>query len=253
MTATVDEQIRESLLAAGRQPRMQSDILDATDPPVSQGPGYDVRQVSRVAIGVHVQQGAPLTRWVLTVPTFDAASTYSLQLPGIAAPILIATPATQAALWTSLSAAVIGLALTDWVVDSTSTSLTLTGARPPGEVLKWTASAGSPVLALETDALGCRVRLYGSRAAATFGDRLGDDATLARARAWSILHGPCGSAADWTVDVDGGVVSALPVSDVDYVRPYVSDVVAPDDLCVPGALTIRDPIVTVAPDILGAS
>lgn len=244
MSTTTDDALRESLLAAGRQPRLQTAPIDATVAPSLSSPGYNVANVSRAALSVQLGQAAPYRRTVLTIPTFDASSTYTLTVGTTT--VTDATPADAETALASLAADLVTAAIPGYTIAVTATSLTVTG---PATLVSWTATTGSPVLAMTTDYVTARARLYASRVAATFGSRITDADQLNTALGWAWLPGY-----DLTVGLDGWTQDAACVGAIDALRWWLTDLAGhAGDACTPGAITYTTPTALVLPCLLGAT
>ena len=246
MASSTDRALKESLLAFGRDPTLQTTPIVATVGPSYASPGYAVDNVSRVAVVCALGREGGYRRSVLTIGTFDAASTYAITVGGITS--TSATPATRAAALTALVAGLAGLPST-YTVSTTTTELTIVG---PSGVVSWTATAGAPVLGLLTEYTEARLRLYSRLDASAYGSRISDADDLVTAQAWT-LHFACGEPCDYSVSLDGLHLDALPCGTASSLRPWLTDLAAPVDVCTPGAITYRDPVALVLPCILGAS
>lgn len=243
MASTTDRALSESLLAFGREPALQAAQLDPTTPPVYAGTGYSVANVSRVSIVAALGREGARRRSIITTPTFDAAATYTLTVGAVTE--VVATPASATALYSALAVA-LASSLTTYTVTASATSLTLIG---PSALVSWTASGGTTALALATEYTSARLRIY-SRTSAVSVARVTDVDDLETAQAWT-LHTSCGTPCDYTIGLDGLHVEALPCGSSDSLRPYLTDLSAPADVC--DTITYRDPVALVVPCMLGAS
>ena len=253
MTATVQDQLRESLLAAGRDPLLQRPPIDGTVVPSPASEGYDVRQVSRAHLQVSLSESAPRRTHVHSVPTFDAASTYVLTVGGRT--FTEATPASLSALMTDMQAQLADATTGIGPVggSSTLTDDVITMLAPPGPVT-WTATGGSPDLLLVSDAESCVATLEGYLDSSRYGSHITDAADLRRATAWATIHNKCGEPVSFNLGVGGLRISAFPVEDIDYARWYITSVAGnAGDSCTPGTLTIDAPLSLVIPDFGGTA
>jgi len=246
VASSTDRALSESLLAFGRSPTLQTTPFDTTVAPSYASPGFAVDNVSRAAIVCSLGREGGYRRSVLTIPTFDALSTYAITVGGVTS--TSATPATRAAALTALVAGLAGLPAT-YTVSTTATDLTIIG---PEGIVSWTATAGAPVLALATEYTSARLRIFSRLDATAYGSRISDANDLETAQAWT-LHLVCGEPCDYAVTLDGLHVDALPCGAASSLRPWLTDLSAPVDVCTPGAITYRDPVALVVPCILGAS
>lgn len=247
-TSTTSLLVNESLQAAGKSPRLQTTPPTATVAPAYGGAGYSVAGYSRARVSIHLGKNAPYRHDVLTCPTFDAASTYVVTKGGVIA--TAATPADEETMWgliyTTLDSA---LAPLGYTLTVSTTSLEIIG--PAGPTI-FTVTGGSPVIALTTDYGQCRARLYARGLETDAGGRVTDPDDLALVSAWTLKLQPCGAPVlDTTVTVEGASLSAVPCSDDDSLRVWLSDVQAiVGDTCT-GTITYRDPFAVIYPDITG--
>ena len=82
-TSTTSQAIKESLLAAGRSPLLQATPIDCTARPTLGSAGYDVTTVSRAGVQVQISSEGTARTAVFTIPTFDAASTYTVTVGAV--------------------------------------------------------------------------------------------------------------------------------------------------------------------------
>lgn len=239
-----------SLLRAGMDPLQRTATLDPAIQPAQDGSGYDVSSVAIAAYQVAPSGASPGRRWVATVDTLDAASTYSLVVGSVTA--TSATPADAETLWTDLlNDLAPGLLDDGWTVQAidgdgevTTTPAEYAGLfveGPADTALSWTASAGSPTLALTADAATLRARIYTRRSGDRYGAYQAADST-----GWGLV-------ADLLVDGDGAR-GTIDVGGEDSARIWVTDAAAAaGDTCTPGAVTVATPAALVLPCIRGES
>jgi hypothetical protein len=258
MTTTTQSQIAEAVLAAGANPVLQRSLLDPTIPPSIGSQGYSVAGVGRAVVRVTMTRSGPRVRRVLTCPTFDAASTYDIDIGGGTYTATDATPADEATMWTDIAAAltstVSGTDIAVTVDAVSGGSLTIDAPASDGAVA-WTATGGSPSLAMTSDPGSCRARIYGRLSTTAGASHVpAGDASYPVVRDWGILATADGAVHDYAVTADGLTIPDLWVRPVDGVRVWVTDVAAvTDEACSPGTLTVRDPLAAVFPCTLGAS
>lgn len=240
-TSTTGQALQESLLAAGRNPLLQTTPIDCTVAPSYLSAGYDVTAYSRAALQVQLGRGAPYRRWVFTAPTFDAASTYVIAIG--ATSNTEATPADEATLWGNMATDLAAALPSTYTVEGAETSLTITG---PAALGSFTATGGAPALAMQADYTSGRVRLYGRRSEVRYGTRISDADQLATAQGWALLPGR-----DWLIGMGGLYVDAVCCGATDSLRPWVTDLAGqPGDACSPGAITYTTPTALVLPCVL---
>jgi hypothetical protein len=233
--------LSESLLQAGRDPRLQ--VNPATVPtgaPSRGSVGFDVSPVSRARAEVHLSLDAPYRTFVLGFDTFDAAATYTVATGSVSESA--ATPATIAAALAALAGALassLPLGSTAEVVGSTLV------IRSPDPV-SWTASGGSPVLTMAATATGCRARLFSRPAQAALGGY------VSGVPAWSLHTEPDGSPADYIVTTEGLALDRVECGSASGMVWWISDAqVSGSDVCSPGAVTLTPPVAWVMPCLLG--
>lgn len=247
-TSTTPIALTQSILAFGRQPTLQTTPIVATTAPTYGSPGYAVDNVSRVAVRCALGRQGGYRRSVLTIPTFDALSTYTVTVGAVA--VSSVTPATRSAALTALAASLTSGLATTYTVTATATELEIIG---PTALVSFAATSGAPVLAVLTEYVTARLRLYARLGADAYGSRISDADDLVTAQAW-MLHAPCGEPADYAVTLDGLHLDAMPCGTASALRPWLTDLAGVSgDACSPGAVTYRDPVALVLPCILGAS
>lgn len=248
MASSTDRALKESLLAFGRDPTLQTTPIVATVGPSYASPGYAVDNVSRVAVRCALGRQGGYRRSVLTIPTFDALSTYTVTVGAVAESS--ATPASVAAAFTALAASLTSSLGSSYTVTASATELEIIG---PSALVSFVATAGAPVLAVLTEYVTARLRLFARLDAAAYGSRISNAADLVTAQAW-MLHTPCGEPVDYAVTLDGLHLDAVPCGTASALRPWLTDLAGVSgDACSPGAVTYRDPVALVLPCILGAS
>jgi len=260
MTTTVRTQIQEAVLAAGASPRLQRSLLDATVPPSIDSEGYDVSAYARADVRVVMGRSSPRRRYVLTASTFDATSTYEVDIGAGTYTESVATPADEDALWTDLasqlSTALAGTGSTV-TADLAAESLTLDLPVDLGGVA-WTSTGGASDLELVADPATCRATVYGRLPIAAGRSIIDGSSSDAPAlTGWSVLATTDGGVHDYNVTADGLDLPALWIRATGSVRVWVRDVAGlTDDDCSAsgtGTLTIRDPWVSVLPCVEGLS
>lgn len=247
------ELVNQSLQQTGKSPVLQRSIIDATSVVPSIGAeSYDVSGYSRALVRVALGPRGPTRTARLTVPTFDSASTYTLTI-GSLTPVVIATPASELALYEAILAALAAAAYAGYSAEiaDDEESLAVWG---PEATISWTAATGSPDLGLRVDYHSCRLRLYSSIGATALGGHTPTDAEQAAALRTPCLHVSCGVVHDYTVYIDGATLHGVDVAQVDNLYPRITGLTPlSGDACSPsaGGITYFVPQVYAAPGTLG--
>lgn len=262
MTTTVQTQISEAVRAAGASPRLQRSRIDATVPPSLGSEGYDVLSAARADVRVVMGSASPRRRYVLSASSFDATSTYEVDIGGGTYTVTEATPTDEDELWTDLAAGLVSaLAGTGSAVTADLAAGTLTLDLPIGlGAVTWSETGGAADIEMVTDAATCRATIYG-RLEASAGQSYieSDDDDYPAIYGWAVLATTDGGVHDYDVTSDGLDVPALWVRAVGSVRVWLRDVAGlTGDACTAGGsgtgtLTVRDPWAVVLPCVEGVS
>jgi hypothetical protein len=221
-----------NLLAAGRRPlwseekRLDDDgvtwLDDYANIPDGESMGVAMGDVLRCAVRVGLRERASRRQATLTIPTFDAASTYTVTVDGTAH--VNVTPATRnealTELATAINAGAAASAVTAYtydddgeVSDTAATSLVILSDAELGFTLDFTSSGGSPVIAAVADPDSATVEIWACWA----GTAASGSQNSAPAALWALVNGQT-----YAID-ERGFIERFEVSGIDRLYVRVTD------------------------------
>ena len=260
--------IQYAIQSTGTNPELSRDVLDATVAPTAQGTGYDVGAALYGTVRLHMRRGGPSMVVDLQITTWDLTTgvTYTATVDGNAVIYTVpaSPPADVAALVEAIRDAIngdatVGALVTATAIDRTATgdaggtsfdTVRLTWDTPTASSLVWAISGTTARATVYADPEDARLRVYGAWATASVSTRLAaeyDD--LERSRAWEILRGADGTAADVTVADGLGYAQPIYVAELASVRPYLTGIgnalITTTTATTIPTITIQDPLVIV--------
>ena len=246
---------RLAILSAGVTPELQVSPIDCTVLPTNDTAGYAMSGSIAAFLDIGMRRDTARV-CTITIDTFDAATTYTVDIGG-AGNAVVATPATQAALLTSLEAAIDAVVdgsgdpiatadIYDADGDGVDDSIRITGISATAYPCAVTLSGGSPAVTLtldpETATAVLKVRLKGIT---SIDSRITDDEDRRQAKAWRDVPGS-------TLAITASAYTQrMEVAGYPLFRPYVSAYagVSGDTLVDGGGVTVdlRKPMCLVYP------
>lgn len=233
--------IQLAIQSTGTNPELSRDVIDATVAPVAQGTGYDVGSALYGTVRLHMRRGGPSMVVDLEITTEDRTTgvTYTATVSGTAVTYTVpgSPPADLAALVVAIRDAInanatVAALVTATAIDRTTAgdaggtafdTVRLTWDSPTASALVWAISGSTARATIHADPEDARLRVYGAWSTASVTTRLAaayDD--LERSKAWEILRGADGTAADVTLANGLGYAQPIYVAELASVRPYVT-------------------------------